>query len=107
MAASLLLKGFVRPLSGASLNAYNRPTAAARWFRQAVIQKTAVIRNLPDSQFTQLGRNGRSGPAEQKAAVSSIAAVHRASGPNERKQLFRRVNDVGIHAIALPAIAGK
>jgi hypothetical protein len=28
MAASLLLKGFVRPLSGASLNAYNRPTTA-------------------------------------------------------------------------------
>jgi len=31
------------------------PTAAARWFRKAAIRETAVPRNLPEGQFTQLG----------------------------------------------------
>lgn len=65
----------------------NRPTAVARCFRKAAIQTTAVPRNLPECQFTQLGLNGHWRPMLSTSAMHWLTVVGRKPGLNDRAGL--------------------
>ena len=64
------------------LYAYNRPTADFRSLHEAAIRMAGVLRNLPESQFTQIGLSRAWHTGKTRAATRRTAAAQPAINLN-------------------------
>ena len=62
--------------------AYNRPTADFRSLHEAAIRMAGVLRNLPESQFTQIGLSRAWHTGKTRAATRRTAAAQPAINLN-------------------------